>query len=146
LGQVWLQAGYAEQADECYEHSLNLGETPQVWGALGRSFMLKKDYQQAIEFFQNAVAIDAKYYAIHTDLAFCYHQVGQPREAIRWMESYTRAYPNDMAAQGNLAGLYEGAGEKVKARLAWMKVKANTRDSQQANLAAEHLEKLKGQK
>jgi len=145
LGQVWLQAGHAEQADECYEHSLNLGETPQAWGALGRSFMLKKDYQQAIEFFQNALVIDAKYDAIHGDLAFCYHQVGQPREAIRSMESYTRAFPNDMAAQGNLAGLYEGVGEKVKARLAWMKVKANTRDSQQARLAEERLKNLKGQ-
>jgi tetratricopeptide (TPR) repeat protein len=108
--------------------------------------MLKKDYQQAIEFFQKALVLDAKYDAIYTELAFCYHQVGQPREAIRWMESYTRIFPNDMTAQGNLAGLYEGAGEKVKARLAWMKVKTNTRDSRQADLAAEHIEKLKGQK
>ncbi|MFH1079448.1 MAG: tetratricopeptide repeat protein [Pseudomonadota bacterium] len=146
LGQVWLQAGYAEQAVECFEHSLHNGETPQAWAALGRSFMLKKDYPQAIELFQRALAINAKYYAIYNDLAFCYHQVGQPREAIRWMEPYTRAFPDDLTALGNLAGLYEGAGEKVKARLAWMKVKANTRDPQQARLAEEQLEILKGQK
>ncbi len=146
LGQIWLQAGYAEQADECYEHSLHVGETPQAWAALGRSFMLKKNYPLAIEFFQKALAMDSRYYVIYNDLAFSYHQVGQPREAIRWMEPYTRAFPEDLAALGNLAGLYEGAGEKVKARLAWMKVRTGTRDPQQARLAEEQLEKLKRQK
>jgi tetratricopeptide (TPR) repeat protein len=146
LGQVWLHAGNVEQADECFEHSLHLGETPQAWAALGRSFMLKKDYPQAIEFFQKALVIDSKHYAIYNDLAFSYFQAGQPRQAIQSMEFYTRAFPNDLAALGNLAGLYEGAGEKVKARLAWMKVKASTQDPQQASLAGERLEKLKGQK
>ena len=146
LGQVWQQAGYAEQSDECYEHSLNIGETPQAWAALGRSFMLKKNYPQAIEFFQKALVIDAKHYVIYNDLAFCYFQVGQPREAIKWIEPYTRAYPDDLGALGNLAGLYEGAGEKVKARLTWMKVRTSTRDPQQARLAGERLEKLKEQK
>jgi predicted Zn-dependent protease len=83
---------------------------------------------------------------IYNDLAFCFFQTGQPREAIRWMEPYTRAFPNDLTALGNLAGLYEGAGENVKARLAWMKVRSNTRDPQQVRLAEERLEKLKGQK
>ena len=58
------------------------------------------------------------------------------------MELYTRAFPNDLASLGNLAGLYEGVDEKVKARLAWMKVRANTGDPQQARLAGERLEKL----
>jgi tetratricopeptide (TPR) repeat protein len=143
LGHVWQQAGYPEQAEECYEHSLNLGETPQGWAAVGRSNMLKKDYPLAIEFFQKALAIDSRHYAVYNDLAFCYHQTGQPREAIRWMEPYVQAFPDDLAALGNLAGLYEGVGEKVKARLAWMKIEATTRDPQQARLAEERLEKLK---
>jgi tetratricopeptide (TPR) repeat protein len=143
LGHVWQQAGYPDQAEECYEHSLHHGETPEAWAAVGRSNMLKKDYPQAIEFFQKALAIDSRYYAVYNDLAFCYHQTGQPREAIRWLESYNQAFPDDLAALGNLAGLYEGVGEKVKARLAWMKIEATTRDPQQARLAEERLEKLK---
>jgi len=143
LGRVWLQAGYPEQSDHCIEHSLHSRETPQGWAAWGRSFMRRKDYPMAIEFFQRALGIDAKHSAIYNELAFCYHQVGQPREAIRWMESYTRDFPNDLVALGNLAGLYEGVGEKVKARLAWMKVKAKTLDPQQARLAGERLERLK---
>lgn len=143
LGHVWQQAGYPDQAEECYEHSLHHGETTEAWAAVGRINLLRKDYPQAIEFFQKALAIDAGYYAVYNDLAFCYHQTGQPREAIRWMEAYTRAHPDDLTALGNLAGLYEGAGEKVKARLAWMKVKSGSQDPRQARLAEERLDKLK---
>ncbi len=59
------------------------------------------------------------------------------------MEAYAQAFPDDLDALGNLAGLYEGAGEKVKARLVWMKIEATTRDPRQASLAEERLEKLK---
>jgi tetratricopeptide (TPR) repeat protein len=146
LGKVWLQAGYGDQSDDCFGQSLHLGETPQGWAGLGRAVMLKKDYTTAIEFFQRALTLDSKYYEIYADLAFCYFQLGQPREAIRWMEPYCQAFPNDLAALGNLAGLYEGAGDKIRARLAWMKVRANTWDPQQARLAGERLEKLREQK
>ena len=143
LGDLWQKAGYPEQAEECYEHSLNLGETAQGWAAVGRSNLLKKDCPLAIEFFQKALAIDSRHYAAYNDLAYCYHQTGQTREAIRWMEAYAQAFPDDLDALGNLAGLYEGAGEKVKARLVWMKIEATTRDPRQASLAEERLEKLK---
>ncbi len=143
LGHVWQQAGYPDQALECYEHSLHHGETAEAWAGVGRSNLLRKDCTQAVEFFQKALIIDAVHYAVYNDLAFCYHQTGQSREAIRWMEAYTKAFPDDLTALGNLAGLYEGTGEKVKARLAWMKIEATTRDTQQASLAEERLEKLK---
>lgn len=143
LGDLWQHAGYPEQAEECYEHSLNLGETAQGWAAVGRSNLLKKDCPVAIEFFQKALAIDSKHYAVYNNLAYCYHRTGQTREAIRWMETYMQAFPDDLIALGNLAGLYEGTNEKVKARLAWMKVKTGTRDPRQARLADERLDKLK---
>ena len=143
LGHIWQQAGYAEQAEECYEHSLNLGESAQGWAAVGRSNLLKKDCPLAIEFFQKALAIDAGYYAVYNDLAYCYHQTGQTREAIRLMEAYVQAFPDDLIALGNLAGLYEGTNERVKARLAWMKVKSGSQDPRQARLAEERLDKLK---
>lgn len=143
LGEVWLQSGYGEQALECFERALNLKETPQAWAALGRCYKVKKEYRDAIEFFQKALAIDPQYAIIYNDLAYCYFQAGQLRDAVKAMELYTRSYPKDLIALGNLAGLYESAGEKIKARLTWTKVKANTRDPQQAALASQRLEKLK---
>lgn len=143
LGHVWQQAGYPDQAEECYEHSLHHGETTEAWAAVGRINLLRKDYPQASEFFQKALAIDAGYYAVYNDLAYCYHQTGQTREAIRLMEAYVQAFPDDLIALGNLAGLYEGTNERVKARLAWMKVKSGSQDPRQARLAEERLDKLK---
>jgi tetratricopeptide (TPR) repeat protein len=146
FGQVWLQAGQPDQAVECFEGALNLKETPRAWAGVGQCYVMKKDYALALGFFEKALALDANYYAAYPDLAFCYFQTGRPREAVQWLERYTRAFPNDLTALINLAGVYEGVGEKTKARLTWLKVKAKTRDPQQLRLAGERLEKLQDQK
>jgi tetratricopeptide (TPR) repeat protein len=143
LGQVWLKAGYPAQADVSFTESLHIQETPEAWAGAAQVAMAGKDWDLALASFQKALNLSPNFYSVYDDLAFCYVQLKRYPEALKWLESYLQAFPDDFTALGNLAGLYEATGDKVKARLAWMKVKTNTRDPQQTRVAAERLEKLR---
>ena len=143
LGQVWLDAGFPTQARQCFSRSLSVKETPAAWAATADSFVLEKNWQKAIWFYEWALNADPTYYDVYYDLAACYKQMGQTKKAVAWLAPYTQAFPEDIRALMELAVLYEEIGDRTRARLTWMKVKIKAKTPYEKKVALSRIEKLK---
>ena len=143
LGQIWLDAGFPGQARLCFSRSLSAKETPEAWAATASSFVMEKNWQKAIWFYEWALKADPTYYDLYYDLAACHNQLGHKKKAIVWLAPYTKIFPDDIRALMELAVLYEEVGDKTRARLTWMKVKSRAKTADQKKVALSRIKKLK---
>jgi tetratricopeptide (TPR) repeat protein len=146
LGYIWLKAGYAGQARECFSRSVSEHETPEGWTAVGDSFGAEKNWKKAIEFYKWALNADPDFYDVYYSLAACYTRMGDIKKAVSWLAPYTEAFPDDIQALRELALLYEKNGKNTRARLTWMKVKAKSKNQQEKMIAAKRIEKLRNKR
>jgi hypothetical protein len=61
---------------------------------------------------------------------------------VRSLEEHLQAYADDLDALQSLALVAEEQGDRVKARLAWTKLRAQAEDQALRDLAAAHLAAL----
>jgi len=146
LGRIWLAAGYAKQARECFSRSISEHETPEAWAAIAGSFIREKNWQKAIWFFEWALNVDPNFFDVYYDLAACHKHMGNIKKAITWLAPYTEAFPDDIRALMELALLYEENGKNTRARLVWMKVKTKSKNKRDKMIASKRIEKLRNKR
>jgi tetratricopeptide (TPR) repeat protein len=142
IGDFWLQTGQVQLAKEHFARSLQIQETPLAWAAIGQSYMAEQDWEMAIKCFNQALQINPEYYPVYNFLTNCYIRMGKFSEAAEAQVLYVKAFPEDFPSLENLAVIYEKAGDRTKARLTWTKLRIQTKDPEQKQRAAEHINTL----
>lgn len=94
LGKAYLEAGDLEAAESTAEKALKLknnyrpaqellGDVTKKYRDNGKSYFIKKQYDQAIAKFQKAIEIDPKFKEAHLDLVKTYLKLGDLETAER---------------------------------------------------------------
>ena len=77
----------------------------------GYSFMLDRDWENAILNFEKAILLDRSSERIIRHLATCYFQLGKNEKSIDFIEKLARHKPHDFSVHYTLATLYETVGK-----------------------------------
>jgi tetratricopeptide (TPR) repeat protein len=142
LGDFWLQSGQVQLAKEHFARSLQIQETPLAWAAIGQSYMAEQNWEMAIKCFNQALQINPEFYPVYNFLTHCYIRMGIFPEAAEALVLYLKAFPEDFPSLENLAVIYEKVGDRMKARLTWTKLRIQTKDPEQKQRAAKHINTL----
>jgi tetratricopeptide (TPR) repeat protein len=143
LADVALAGGDNETALKLYEKIIPLvPQAPNTWLAMGKARLNLKQYAPAIEALQKALAQDPALAEAYFLLSLAYSETGKMNEAIAQLENYNQKVPGDASALNNLALLYEQSGQKTKARLTWLKLKALSPDAAYRERVEKHLLRL----
>jgi tetratricopeptide (TPR) repeat protein len=78
LGEVHLEQGRPEAAESLFTQVLSV-QSGSVWGrvGLGRAALMRQDYAQAVEYLEDALAVDQRAASIHYPLAMAYRGQGE---------------------------------------------------------------------
>ena len=98
-----------------------LEKEAQAYRVKGYESQERGDIDEAIAFYQKAVALDVKYAAPHNDLGILYEAKGWLDRAEGEYQNAVTIDPNYEEAHANLALLYERKGELEKAAFHWMR-------------------------
>jgi len=139
FGIVWLQAGQVQLAKEHLARSIQIQESPWAWKEIGLCYMAEQNWEMAAKCFNQTLSMDKGFYPVYNLLTYCYIKQGKYSEAIESSTSYLKAFPQDLPALENLAVVYEKTGDKRQARLAWTKLRIQTKDPAQKQRASEHI-------
>lgn len=78
----------------------------------GREFYKKKDYDNALEYFYKALALDKKNFLAYNNLAMTFWMKNNPKEAIRYFKKSNLACKYYTQPLVNLATVYKQLGDK----------------------------------
>ena len=82
LGRLRLDQGRPEAAEPLFTKAYRLApRTVAVLAGLGRVAVAKRDYAQAVKYFEDALAIDPEAESLHAPLATAYRGIGEPDKA-----------------------------------------------------------------
>lgn len=86
-----------------------------LWN-LGISYYFARQYDQAIEQYRRAIAIEPKSYWPHLLLGWAYEQAGQSAEAISELQAAGRYFDDNPQALASLAHAYAASGQEDRGR------------------------------
>jgi tetratricopeptide (TPR) repeat protein len=118
LGNSYKSLGTLSDATTAYHAAIEIDSKNRLaLFNLGMILMLKKDYQNAMPYFERVARLgpeDAEYLAVYRFsqhkssmemLALCHQRLGQNEEAKKLLEELLRIYPNCISAQERLLQL-----------------------------------------
>lgn len=138
LARLYASIGYHDQAAACVASIKELDDNPERRGfwllAQGQLQEQRRDYPAAIGFYRAARAAEPcaqdVWYMIHNNLGFSLNQVGQPEEAIPYLETALEIDPTRPNAYKNLGLAYQALGDLHRAaQLFFQGTQADARDS-----------------
>ena len=88
LGNIYRNTGFIEKAIDNYLRALDIKSyySPQIYNDLGLTYKFKGDYKEAINQFENAIALNPSYTAAYFNLANTYSDMGKFLDAIGYYE------------------------------------------------------------
>lgn len=112
----------------------------------------EKDPKRLQDGLKHAEAV-LKHNPKHEDAYYKKSQIlffmGKPEEGLQNLKDGLKQLPKSetlhkamLTYLANIAMMYEETGDNVKARLAWMKLRSETKDPEQKKMATEHIEML----
>lgn len=108
-----------KEADAASKKALDLDpELAEAHASRALAFSLRKQYDEAEQEFQAAIRLNPKLFEAHYFYARASLQQGKLSLAAELFEQACRVRPEDYQAPSLLALVYEGLGDKEKARLA----------------------------
>lgn len=100
---------YSEQTTSLLE------PTADAYRRLGYEAQKKGQWDQALRYYEKAVALGYRNPTIYNDLGVLYEQLGQPKQALWYYEEALKLDPNYLPAYTNLAYFYKDRGDTVTA-------------------------------
>jgi tetratricopeptide (TPR) repeat protein len=116
MATTWHQVRFWQNKFTLFTRALNV--TSNNWfahNALGRDFLRREKFDQALDQFYKAMHIVPDYIPTYINLGFTYARQNNPSEAIRYMTAAERMNPDRADVQQNLGILYERLGDSEKA-------------------------------
>lgn len=146
IGEAWYDLGENFLARVAFTRAIDHRESAEAHEMIGRTFVAEENWEKAAEAFGWAIEVEPEYNELYEDIALCLAQQGKSQEAIEWLDAYTFNFPDDLAALKDLALLHEKAGQKVKARLLWTKIRSRAESAEDREFASGRIEELKGKR
>jgi tetratricopeptide (TPR) repeat protein len=112
LGNALLTMGLTEQAIHEYKFAKERGPANlmDVYMGLGGAYLLKQDWNGAIQEFQAAVAIKPDSSLARTNLGLAFMNKGLLKQAIAEFQLAIEIWPDNYGAHQNLSIAYKKAG------------------------------------
>ena len=112
--------------------------------AMGNLYYDTKNFDDAVGFYNRALAKDSTLIDVSVDRAVALHQAGHPDQAVRDLEGIVARHPEHAIAAFDLAVIYEFQGRKADAERMYQDAaaKATSRDVQ--HVATMRLQQLQG--
>jgi len=82
---------------------------------LGLSAIICDNYEEAINFFKQAIDTDPKYADAYIEMGYCYNKIGRYNEAIECFKQAIRIEPDYARAHYNLGIIYDDLGRYYEA-------------------------------
>jgi tetratricopeptide (TPR) repeat protein len=84
--------------------------------------LAKMDYQEVVAVGLSALKLDPKNYTFLSKVAYSYYLLGKNKKAATYYEKILELYPTDLAMRNGLGWSYLEAGEKEKAKKAFIQI------------------------
>jgi tetratricopeptide (TPR) repeat protein len=96
-----------------YEHSIDVHPTPEAYTFLGWAVSMMSRYEEAIEYCEQAIALDPSYGNPYNDIGAYLIELDRVEEALPWLEKATVAerYDTPQLAFLNLGRAYQMLGQ-----------------------------------
>lgn len=122
FGKIYMQKHQFKEAEECFEKAVKLDENPVFLDALGESYLMKKDNEKALFYFEKALSIDSLYYPAMFHSGLVYENLKKDNEAEKSYRDALRCRPDLDNALNNLGGLLYRQGRTQEALEMYRKV------------------------
>jgi len=93
----------------------NYPEAAIAWNSLANAYYEQNQYSEAIQYFEQALKLDATDPKSFNNLGNCYDRTGQPEKAVPLFLQALKIRPNDAMVYTNLGVAYDKLGKKQEA-------------------------------
>ena len=122
LGASYGSLKYFSKARECFEKVITLQpQDPAPWNNIGTLLKMQNDLLGAMDYYNNALAIDKNHFDSLKNIAFCYQDQGNITKAIENLEKALKIKPENFELWNSIGGFYSKIEEKTKAEEAYNK-------------------------
>ena len=120
LGSAYLQQQKTTEARDCFQRALRLhatypGTLPNCWNNLGILAARERNFEQAIDYFQNALKIDPEHSIALQNLGSAYRQKKDWPRAKSALERALALNPDDPEANYSLGMVYAQENDAARA-------------------------------
>lgn len=122
LGKIYMQNRRFKEARECFETAVALEERPAFLDAVGETYLMKNEFQEALPWFDKALSIDSLYYPAMFHSGLAYESLKKDNEAEKSYRDALRCRPDLDNALNNLGGLLYRQGRTQEALEMYRKV------------------------
>ncbi|MCE5250892.1 tetratricopeptide repeat protein [bacterium] len=114
--RAWVQTGYWHDCDMLYRHALEVTDGNYLaHNNLGAYLIEKKNYEEAIGHFTEALRFKPEYIDARINLGVLLHNEGNQDEALKQYTEVLRIDPDNAKAHNNLGAVMEDIGKKEEA-------------------------------
>jgi len=106
LGMHYMRQGRLDLAIREFKKGLALGEDPFIDSALGTAYFLKKDFNNALRYYQKAADLKPDEASFHHNLGLVYKEQGNLDSAEEKIKEAIRIGPPNPQFHNNLATVY----------------------------------------
>ena len=100
--EAWFQMkDFAKALKDCFDANLREADNPLVYNLVGEAYLEQEDYDQAVEFFTNALSLDPRLFRAHKGRAEAYLHKGQYDKAAEEFTAMIEIQPHRHSAFGN---------------------------------------------
>jgi tetratricopeptide (TPR) repeat protein len=122
LAQIYSDLGYSDDALALYIRAQQVApEDPEICFHIGLIYFERKDYSQAVQDLQQAIALDPRMIKAHRLLASVYEAQSDLPNAYRQLREAAEAAPRDPDPPSDLGMLYLKEGKLAEAEKQFLK-------------------------
>ena len=116
LGLAYLRAGFPDKAESLWRHALTISPNSEIYNDLGLLARRRKQYPEAVDFFQRAIRLSPKDAEPHHNLGTTYRLMGMPGPAELQLRAAMALAPPDDRVLNELGSLLLEEGRENEAR------------------------------
>ena len=128
LGNSYLEDGQYEKAIEAFDSGLSLNtlQPDVIYNNKGIALFKLQKYEEAIPAFQKVIDMNPGFQSAYRNLGFCYANLKQYPEGIRYLKDAVRIDSSDENALNALVTLYKFTGDTLNLRI-YSEIQARTK-------------------
>ena len=115
LGLFYLEKGKYPASESICQRGLKIESSPMLYYIIGKTYLAKRNFQKAREFFEKANSVDPEFYMSYNELGIALMNLGRIGEANTAFRIANSLNPRNSQVLNNLGISYESIGDKKSA-------------------------------